>query len=44
MNINTIINIVLAAILVICAWQGYKKGIIMGIIEVLVIILSLYGA
>lgn len=44
MNINTIINIVLVAILVICGWQGYKKGIIMGIIEVLVIILSLYGA
>ena len=44
MNINSIINIVLVAILVICAWQGYKKGIIMGIIEVLVIILSLYGA
>ncbi len=44
MNINTIINIVLIAVLVICAWQGYKKGIIMGIIEVLVIILSLYGA
>ncbi len=44
MNVNTIINIVLIAILVICGWQGYKKGIIMGIIEVLVIILSLYGA
>ena len=41
---NTIINVVLIAVLVICAWQGYKKGIIMGIIEVLVIILSLYGA
>ena len=44
MNINSIINIMLIAILVICGWQGYKKGIIMGIIEVLVIILSLYGA
>ena len=44
MNINTVINIILIAVLVICAWQGYKKGIIMGIIEVLVIILSLYGA
>ncbi len=44
MTVNSVINIVLIAILVICAWQGYKKGIIMGIIEVLVIILSLYGA
>ena len=44
MTVNSIINLVLIAILVICAWQGYKKGIIMGIIQVLVIILSLYGA
>ena len=44
LSINAIINIVLIAILVICGWQGYKKGIIMGIIEVLAIILSLYGA
>ncbi len=44
LNINSIINIVLVVILVVCGWQGYKKGIIMGIIEVLVIILSLYGA
>lgn len=44
MNLNTILTIVLLAILVICTWQGFKKGIIMGIIEVLVIILSIYGA
>ena len=44
MAINSIVNIFLFAILVICAWQGYKKGIIMGIVGVLVIILSLYGA
>ena len=44
MAINSIVNIFLLAILVICAWQGYKKGIIMGIVGVLVIILSLYGA
>ena len=44
MTVNSIINLVLVAILVICAWQGYKKGIILGMIEVLVIILSLYGA
>lgn len=44
MALTTIINIVLIAIVVICAWKGFKKGIIMGIIEILVIILSLYGA
>ena len=44
MAVTAIINLVLAATIIICAWQGFKKGIIMGIIEVLVIILSLYGA
>jgi hypothetical protein len=44
MALTTIINLVLAVILIVCAWQGYKKGIIMGIIDILVIILSLYGA
>lgn len=44
MALTTIINIALVAVIVICAWRGFKKGIIMGIIEVLVIILSLYGA
>ena len=39
-----VINILLIAIVIVCAWQGFKKGIIMGIIGVLVIILSLYGA
>ncbi len=43
-SVNAVINVLLIVILVVCAWQGYKKGIIMGIIEVLVIILSLYGA
>ena len=38
------VDIVLVVILAVCAWHGYKKGIIMGIIGVLVIILSLYGA
>ena len=44
MSLTTIINLVLIVIIVVCAWQGFKKGIIMGIIGVLVIILSLYGA
>ncbi|MCL2342411.1 MAG: CvpA family protein [Firmicutes bacterium] len=41
---KTIIDLVLVAILIICAWTGYKKGIIMGIGGILVIILSIYGA
>ena len=44
MTLTTIVFILLLAILVVCAWQGFKKGIIMGIIQVLVIILSLCGA
>lgn len=40
----TAVNLLLIVIVVVCAWQGFKKGIIMGIIGVLVIILSLYGA
>jgi len=44
MALTTIINIVLLGIIVVCAWLGFKKGIIMGIIGILVIILSLYGA
>ena len=39
-----IIDLLLAAIVVICGWTGYKKGIIMGIGGILVIIVSLYGA
>lgn len=44
MALTTIINLLLVGIIIVCAWQGFKKGIIMGIIGVLVIILSLYGA
>ena len=39
-----IINLVLIGILLICAWSGYKKGIIMGIGGILAIIVALYGA
>lgn len=43
MALATIINLILVVIIIVCAWQGFKKGIIMGIVGVLVIILSLYG-
>ncbi len=36
------VEIFLLAILVACAWNGYKKGLIMGIGTILAIILSLY--
>ena len=39
-----ILNTVLIVTVIVCAWQGFKKGVIMGMIGVLVIILSLYGA
>lgn len=38
-----IIDLIFVAILVICGWTGYKKGIIMGIGGLAVIIVSLYG-
>ena len=40
----TVLNLVLIVTVIVCAWQGFKKGVIMGMIGVLVIILSLYGA
>ncbi len=44
LNITLIMSILLIGIVVICAWQGFKKGIIMGIVEILVILLSVFGA
>ena len=39
-----VIDLVLVAILVLCGWAGYKKGLIMGIGGILVIVVSIYGA
>lgn len=41
---ETTINLVLAGVMLICVWSGYKKGIIMGVGGILAIIVSLYGA
>lgn len=41
---ETIINLILAGVMLICVWSGYKKGIIMGVGGILAIIVSLYGA
>jgi uncharacterized membrane protein required for colicin V production len=38
------IDLILLAIVIICVWTGYKKGLIMGIGGLVVIIVSLYGA
>ena len=44
MDYKLILNILLIAIVVICAWSGYKKGLIMGIGGIIIIIISLFGA
>ena len=44
MHINLILSVLFIGICLICAWQGFKKGIIMGMVEILVIIVSIYGA
>lgn len=41
---NTAIDLILILILLICVWSGYKKGLIMGIGGILVIVVSIYGA
>ena len=41
---ETIIDLVLLGILIICIWSGYKKGIIMGVGGILCIIVAIYGA
>ena len=43
MALSTIINLILAIILIVCAWIGFKEGIIMGIVRILVLVLALYG-
>ncbi|MEF9970972.1 MAG: CvpA family protein [Oscillospiraceae bacterium] len=37
-----IIEIFLIAVVLFCAWNGYKKGLIMGVGSILIIIISLY--
>ena len=41
---KAIIDLVLLGILVICTWNGYKKGLIMGIGGILCVIIAIYGA
>lgn len=41
---RAVIDIAIIAIIVICVWSGYKKGIVMGVGGIIVIIVSLYAA
>lgn len=41
---SAIIDLVLLGILIICTWTGYKKGLLMGLGGILVIIVAVYGA
>ena len=41
---NLIIDLILIAIVAFCAWNGYRKGFIMGISGILALIVAFYGA
>jgi len=39
-----ILTLTFLAILLLCAWSGYKRGLIMGIGTLLILVISIYGA
>ena len=41
---KTVLSLLFLAILIFCAWTGYKKGFIMGIGSLLAFVISVYGA
>ena len=41
---DKILDLILIAIILLCAWTGYKKGVIMGLGGILIIIISIYAA
>ena len=41
---SLIIDLILIAIIAFCAWNGYRKGFIMGISGILALIVAFYGA
>ena len=41
---SLIIDLILIAIVAFCAWNGYRKGFIMGISGILALIVAFYGA
>ena len=42
--IGLIIDIVLIAIVVFCAWRGFRAGLITSIIGVVAVVVAIYGA
>lgn len=41
---KTLLDLLIIGIIIICAWTGYKKGIIMGMGGIIVIIIAVFGA
>ena len=41
---KTVINIILIAIVALCTWHGFRKGLVGGIAGILAIVLALFGA
>jgi uncharacterized membrane protein required for colicin V production len=41
---KTILDLVLLGILILCTWDGYKKGLLMGVLSILIFAVSVYGA
>ena len=41
---HTLADILIIAIIAFCAWQGYKRGILGGIVAIVFIVVSVYGA
>ena len=41
---NIIIDLLLIGILALCVWNGYRKGLILGISGILALVVAFYGA
>ena len=41
---QTLLNLLLIGVLILCAWSGYKKGLIMGVGGILALLVAIYGA
>ena len=42
--IKLILNLIMLAVILLCVWNGYKRGLVLGIGSLLVIVISLYAA
>lgn len=41
---NAVLTLSLLLIVLLCIWSGYKRGLILGVLSILAIIISIYGA